>query len=422
MTNTNWRVKMAILSISILTLMAGAAVAPGLGEISRVFAGYSPTTVKLVISLPPLLIIPFALLSGYLSSLIGKKRLLIAGLAIYMAGGAGAAFVDSLPLLLAFRAVLGMGTGIILPLSTSLIADLYQGEQRARMLGFSSAFNCLGTILANILAGILVGMDWHYIFYVYFLAVPVLLLAVPFIPLENPMARAASSQVAVPKELACWSLAAFLAMTAFFGLVTNLSLLIENRNIGSSEFTGLMFALNSLCMLFAGAFFQIARRRLGQWYGPCVLFLMAAGYAVMMTANTVFPIIAAIILSGLGTGLVFPFVMNRASLCAREDNSVVIMGIVSSCAFLGQFLSPLILDGIPDIAGDSLSNVFMVLALGTGLLFVASLSGRLFASRPMQIILAAAGSNQASGGLPAEHRFRSDGDHNPHRSPGEGPD
>ncbi|MDD3269603.1 MAG: MFS transporter [Syntrophomonadaceae bacterium] len=369
------RFKISLLSVSLLTLMAGAAVAPGLSEINRVFAGYSPTVVKLVISLPPLLIIPFSLLSGLLSSVISKKNLLIAGLLIYLVGGAGAAFVDSMLPLLLFRAVLGMGTGIILPLSTGLIADFYDGDQRSKMLGFSSASNCLGTILANLAAGILVAINWHYIFYVYFLAIPVLLMVIPFIEGQAPPSKVAGGKVSdIPKELILWALAAFLVMLAFFGVVTNLALLIDNRNLGGSQVAGIVFALNSLCMLLSGAFFLNVQKKLQMFYSSFMLFLMAAGYAGLMLAGSLPLLIVSVILSGLGTGLAFPFIMNQASRYAREDNSIVIMGIVSSSAFLGQFFSPLILDNVPNITGSPLSNIFLALAFGTGIICIINLA------------------------------------------------
>ncbi|MEN6388996.1 MAG: MFS transporter [Syntrophomonas sp.] len=373
MNNKAFRIKVSVLSISLLTLMAGAAVAPGLSEISRVFAGYSPTLVKLVISLPPLLIIPFSLLSGFFSSVIGKKNLLIAGLIIYLIGGAGAFWVDSIPLLLVFRAVLGMGTGIILPLSTGLIADFYGGDERAKMLGFSSAANCLGTIAANIAAGILVAINWHYIFYVYFLAVPVLLLAVPFIPVKSPPEKEVGPKANIPKELGYWAVAAFFTMLAFFGVVANLSLLVDSRNLGGPQVSGLMFALNSLCMLLSGALFLTVQKKLKKLYSSFMLLLMAGGYAGLVIAGSLPLLIVSIILSGLGTGLAFPFIMNRASQYAREDNSILVMGMVSGCAFLGQFVSPLILDNIPSISGDPLVNVFLMLALGVGTVFIVSL-------------------------------------------------
>lgn len=373
--------KISLLSISLLTLMAGAAVAPGLSEIAEVFKDYSPTVSKLVITLPPLLIIPFSLLSGLLSSIIGKKKLLISGLIIYLIGGAGAAFIDAMIPLLLFRAVLGIGTGIVLPLSTGLIADFYDGDERTKMLGFSSAFNCLGTILANIAAGILVAINWHYIFFVYFLAVPVLLLVIPTIKEKAPVNEVARHKLAWPEGLLPWIIAAFLVMLAFFGVVTNLSLLINQRNLGDSQTTGYIFGLNSLCMLISGALFLTVKVKLQNLYSSFMLLLMAAGYAGLMLAGSLPLLIISVVLSGLGTGLAFPYVMNQASQYTRENNSILIMSIVSSSAFLGQFFSPLILDNIPNFTGKSISNIFAVLALSAGIIFLITLTRSLLKSK-----------------------------------------
>ena len=67
--------KISLLSISLLAIMAGAAVATGLGEIAKAFPGESQTMIKLILSVPPLFIIPFSILSGILSSRMSKKKL-----------------------------------------------------------------------------------------------------------------------------------------------------------------------------------------------------------------------------------------------------------------------------------------------------------------------------------------------------------
>lgn len=366
------RFKISLLSISLLTIMSGAAVAPGMSEFAKVFSSYSPTTVKLIVSLPPLLIIPFSLLSGFLSSCIAKKKLLITGLIIYIIGGVGASFVDSMLPLLLFRAVLGIGTGIILPLSTGLISDFYDGNERTRLLGFSSASNCLGAILANIAAGILVSINWHYAFFVYFLAVPVLLMVISFIQDKPSHKEAVDSKIVISKQLFPWAIAAFLVMLAFFGVVTNLSLLIYNRNLGDSHTAGFIFAVNALCMMASGAFFLAVRKKLKDLFPWFMLFMMASGYAGLAFAGSLPVVIISIILSGLGTGLAFPFIMNKASEFALEDNSIAVMGIVSSSAFLGQFSSPLILDNIPDFTGDPVSSIFGSMALIAGSISLVS--------------------------------------------------
>ena len=120
--------------------------------------------------------------------------------------------------------------------------------------------------------------------------------------------------------------------------------------------------------------------KLKKLYPSFMLFLMASGYAGLMLASSLPLLIISIILSGLGTGLAFPFIMSQASQYAQEDNSIIIMGIVSSCAFLGQFFSPLILDNIPNITGNSISTIFATLALTTSIILVVSLIRSMYQS------------------------------------------
>ncbi|MEN6327092.1 MAG: MFS transporter, partial [Syntrophomonas sp.] len=228
--------------------------------------------------------------------------------------------------------------------------------------------------------------NWHYIFYVYFLAIPVLLMVITFIEGKAPANEVVRGKAtAVPKELIPWALAAFLVMLTFFGVVTNLSQLIYSRDIGGSQLAGYVFALNSLCMLISGALFLTVQTKLKKFYPSFMLFMMASGYAGLMLAGSLPLLVISVVLSGLGTGLAFPFIMNQASRYAREDNSIVIMGIVSSSAFLGQFSSPLILDNIPHITGNPISNIFAALALSAAFVLIVSLMRSISKPEPQSL-------------------------------------
>ena len=78
-----------ILSISLLTVMASTAVSPALSSIKESFAGISDTSAKLVLTLPSLIMIPFSLLSGWLSARMNKKTLVLLGMLLYLIMGVG---------------------------------------------------------------------------------------------------------------------------------------------------------------------------------------------------------------------------------------------------------------------------------------------------------------------------------------------
>ena len=132
-------VKTSILSISLLTVMASAAISPALAKISQAFPGTDPTLIKLILTLPSLLIVPFSLLGGWLATRMKKKQILLIGLVIYFLGGVGGGLANSVPQLLVIRALFGVGVGLIIPLSISLIADFCQKEERARIMGLSGS-------------------------------------------------------------------------------------------------------------------------------------------------------------------------------------------------------------------------------------------------------------------------------------------
>src|SRR5699024_1804187 len=115
--------KPTIISIAMATVMAGAAISPALGLIAANFSGTNPTYIKLVLTAPSLLIIPFSFLSSYLTKRISKRTIVLIWLAIYVISGVRAQFSNTIGMLLAFRFLLGAGVGLLMPLSFTLISD-----------------------------------------------------------------------------------------------------------------------------------------------------------------------------------------------------------------------------------------------------------------------------------------------------------
>ena len=120
--NNGGKLTWTVLSISLLTVMAGAAIAPALGIIRDHFADAPDMLVQLIVSLPALFIIVTNLLFPWLCGLMKTRTLALTGLLLYVVAGAGCFFVDNIWVLLALRALLGVSVGMIMPLSTGLLA------------------------------------------------------------------------------------------------------------------------------------------------------------------------------------------------------------------------------------------------------------------------------------------------------------
>ena len=141
--------------MSLLTVMAAAAIAPAMGIIRQHFASVPDMLVQLIISLPALFIILTNLLFLPISRVLRTRAIAIIGLVLYVAAGTGCFFVDNIHLLLLMRALLGVSVGLIMPLSTGLLSFFYPPEEQARLMGLSAAMNQMGGVVGTLLAGML---------------------------------------------------------------------------------------------------------------------------------------------------------------------------------------------------------------------------------------------------------------------------
>lgn len=174
-----------ILSISLLTVMAGAAIAPALGIIRDHFSDASDVLVQLIVSLPALLIIVTNLFFPCLCRWMKTRTLALTGLVLYVLTGAGCFFVDNIWILLCLRALLGLSVGMIMPLSTGLLAYYFPPEKQAGLMGLSAAMNQMGGVVATLLAGLLAGIQWNYAFLVYLLGLIAAVMVLLFLPNER---------------------------------------------------------------------------------------------------------------------------------------------------------------------------------------------------------------------------------------------
>jgi len=112
-------------------------------------------------------IIATVLIFGTLSSSLGKSRLFISGLLIFVASSAACGFAGSLSTLVASRIVQGIGAAMLLSISMAIIMQVFPAHERGKALGYVTATIGLGLIIGPALGGILVdAFGWPFIFFV----------------------------------------------------------------------------------------------------------------------------------------------------------------------------------------------------------------------------------------------------------------
>ncbi len=148
----------------------------------------------------------------------GRKRMFLVGLSLFTAASAGAALARSTDLLVAARALQGMGAAMVTPLTLTLLAEAFPAARRGMALGVWSGVSGSAVALGPLVGGAVVqSISWHWIFWI---NVPIGLVLLPLAAARLRESRGPNGSLDLP-GLAFASAGAF---GIVFGLVRAQSL------------------------------------------------------------------------------------------------------------------------------------------------------------------------------------------------------
>jgi MFS family permease len=343
------KLKAIILSLSLVTVMSGAAVAPALGAIADYFSNADPLLIKLIITLPSLFIIITSLLFSLISSRLASKTIAVIGLILYIIGGCGAGFINSIYLLLIFRSILGIGVGLIAPLSTGLIAYFFDKNEQSKLMGYSSAMNNLGGIIATALSGYLVSLNWRYSFAIYLLGLFVMIMVIGILPKAEMSKTKNSIDLKSIRKIAPYVFAMFITMVIFYTVPSNFSIIVTKENLVPTSFIGLLMSVQNISAFITGLALSIIVKKVGRYTKYSASGMLALGFFSLSFTGNIVPVILGLVALGVGLGTLAPILNAQISLHVDKGKMTSSMAIMSAMLYLGQFLSPIIIDGIQSL-------------------------------------------------------------------------
>ncbi|HEV7327947.1 MAG TPA: MFS transporter [Bosea sp. (in: a-proteobacteria)] len=371
----------ALLMAASLTTMANATIAPALPGLERLFADdpNAALLTRLLVPAPSLSVAIFAPLAGIAADRIGRRRLLLFGVILFVLSGSAGLVLPDLPTIFASRLVLGIAVALIMTAQTALIGDYFSGDDRNALTGLQISARNLGGLVFILTAGWVATISPRLPFAIYALAaafLPLMWLVIVDLPRLSP----AGANLAGPgDEQSGWRLPLALLVLLqgatnmiFFVMPTQLSFFLDAQGYDSAIMTGSALGV----LMLSGGGFALLYQRIQRAIGYAGIFAlgygtMALGFLVLVLAATTPAIFTAVAAIGAGYALVSPSFVALALNLAPAQKRGLAGGILTASIFIGQFCSPLI--STPLIAGHGYASLFGGTAMALAVLTVAAL-------------------------------------------------
>lgn len=371
-TKSTASIKLGIYAMSIL-MMGVVGVSGSLTVIGEHFSDASQSMIQSIISIPCLTVLPATIISGRAMDHVSKKSLGMVGIVLFLIGGVVPAWLTSLPLILVFRGLFGIGIGIIQPTGSALVAENFIGAERDAVQGTMTSAQMLGCAIMVFAGGWLGSVAWNVTFYVHGIAAIILILVAVCLPNVAPAKRTDTGRAhktTLNKSSWCWAAIMFALYIGVQIYTVYMSYLLEEKSLGSAAQAGTAVAVACIGGFLMGLLFGKLTARAKDLTLAIGLFCMALSYIVIALAGNMVAIFVGSFIYGLAMAICMPVVIVNTANSVDAFSAAMAISITMCTQNLAQFICPYLLNTVIALLGDDAHANEWAYLLGAGLLIV----------------------------------------------------
>ncbi len=363
-----------------LPVMTATTIAPALPAIEKNFASVEnvEVLVRLILTIPSIFVALGSPLAGIIIDRQPRKPFLIFTLVIFGLAGISGLFLDSLQLILVGRGLLGLSVAGVITVNTTLIADYYQDNTRAKLLGLKASVLAIASVIFTILTGFLVDINWRLPFISYLVSFLLIPLVVVFLPEVEKSSSSPSKinhldtfEFPIKNIFITYSIV-LLNQIVYFFILLNLPFYLQKVVSSGGITSGLFLGIFNITMAIASISYGWIKKGVSFIKIYAFGFLcLGIGYILIILSNDL--IILGLAIAGMGRGLIMPNTNVYLAYAAPFHLRGFLLGGLVTSAFLGNFISVFINQFLVEINGIEntflFTGIFMLVCFGITLVF-----------------------------------------------------
>lgn len=339
-----------ILSVTLLSVVGVPTIIPVFPEMSEQL-NVSLEKIGLMITVFTLPGAVLAIPIGVLADRWGRKKVLIPALVLFGVSGTLCFFARDFELILGLRFFQGLGAACLGIINTTLIGDVFTGDQKAKAMGYNSGAISIAAALFPAIGGLLATINWYYPFLIP--SVALIVAVVVYFYLDNPepdnrpqlqnyfrnILKSILTREAITLFLLCFST----FMLLFGVIMTYLPIFLKDQFSLKSSEIGFMLSFLAISTGLVASQLDRISKLLPMKYLIILGFLTyLIGFLAIPYVTNIYGLLVLLLIIGIGQGINVPTIFNILTSIAPIDHRGAFMSVNSMTIRAGQTAGPIV--------------------------------------------------------------------------------